>query len=131
MCGIAGILALPGQEVPESVLDGFARAIGHRGPDGEGRYRNGPLAMVQLRLAIIDLVTGDQPLFGPGRTVLIANGEIYNHVEWRKVLGERSFRTGSDCEVPLRLYSVYAPPEHAHDTVHATKADADAAEHDH
>ncbi|MDA0220395.1 MAG: asparagine synthase (glutamine-hydrolyzing) [Proteobacteria bacterium] len=104
MCGIAGILALPGQEVPESVLDGFARAIGHRGPDGEGRYRNGPLAMVQLRLAIIDLVTGDQPLFGPGRTVLIANGEIYNHVEWRKVLGERSFRTGSDCEVPLRLY---------------------------
>ncbi len=34
-------------------------------------------------------------------------------------------------EVPLRLYSVYAPPEHAHGTVHATKADADAAEHDH
>jgi len=104
MCGIAGILALPGQEVPEAVLDGFARAIGHRGPDGEGRYRNGPLAMVQMRLAIIDLVTGDQPLFGAGRTVLIANGEIYNHVEWRKVLGERSFKTGSDCEVPLRLY---------------------------
>jgi len=104
MCGIAGILALPGQEVPEAVLDGFARAIGHRGPDGEGRYRNGPLAMVQMRLAIIDLVTGDQPLFGAGRTVLIANGEIYNHVEWRKFLGERSFKTGSDCEVPLRLY---------------------------
>ena len=104
MCGLAGILALPGQEVPEAVLDGFARAIGHRGPDGEGRYRNGPLAMVHLRLAIIDLVTGDQPLFGPARTVLVANGEIYNHVEWRKVLGPETFRTNSDCEVPLRLY---------------------------
>ncbi len=104
MCGIAGILALPGQEVPEAVLDGFARAIGHRGPDGQGRYRNGPLAMVHLRLAIIDLVTGDQPLHGPARTVLVANGEIYNHIEWRKVLGPQTFRTNSDCEVPLRLY---------------------------
>jgi asparagine synthase (glutamine-hydrolysing) len=104
MCGIAGLLALPGVEVPESVLEDMAKAIAHRGPDGEGRYRNGSLAMVQRRLAIIDLVTGDQPMHGPGGRVLIANGEIYNHVEWRRVLGDEAFRTNSDCEVPLHLY---------------------------
>jgi asparagine synthase (glutamine-hydrolysing) len=104
MCGIAGVLALPGVEIPESVLSDLAGAIAHRGPDGEGRYRNGSLAMVQRRLAIIDLVTGDQPMHGPGGRVLIANGEIYNHVEWRRVLGEEVFRTNSDCEVPLHLY---------------------------
>lgn len=104
MCGMAGILAYPGAEVPEAVLDDFTRALAHRGPDGQGRFRSGPLAMVHLRLAIIDLVTGDQPLFGDNRTVLIANGEIYNHVEWRRVLGEETFRTGSDCETALHLY---------------------------
>jgi len=104
MCGIAGVMALPGVDVPDSVLEDLARAIAHRGPDGEGRYRNGPLAMVQRRLAIIDLVTGDQPLHGPSGQVLIANGEIYNHVEWRRVLGADRFRTGSDCEVPLHLH---------------------------
>lgn len=104
MCGIAGVLALPGMDVPESVLEDMARAIAHRGPDGEGRYRNGSLAMVQRRLAIIDLVTGDQPMHGPGGRVLIANGEIYNHVEWRRVLGDENFRTNSDCEIPLHLY---------------------------
>ena len=104
MCGIAGVLALPGVDVPESVLQAMARAIEHRGPDGEGRYRNGPLAMVQRRLAIIDLVTGDQPLHGASGRVLIANAEIYNHIEWRRVLSEVEFRTGSDCEVPLHLF---------------------------
>ncbi len=105
MCGIAGVLALPGVEIPEFVLSNLAAAIAHRGPDGEGRYRNGSLAMVQRRLAIIDLVTGDQPMHGPGGLVLIANGEIYNHVEWRRVLGKEVFKTNSDCEVPLHLYA--------------------------
>ncbi|MBN36074.1 MAG: asparagine synthase (glutamine-hydrolyzing) [Rhodospirillaceae bacterium] len=104
MCGIAGVMARPGIEVPERVLHDLAAAIAHRGPDGEGRYRNGPLAMVQRRLAIIDLLTGDQPLHGPSGQVLIANGEIYNHVEWRRVLGDERFRTASDCEVPLLLH---------------------------
>jgi asparagine synthase (glutamine-hydrolysing) len=105
MCGLAGVLARPGEEVPEAVLDALARALAHRGPDGQGRFRNGPLAMVHLRLAIIDLVTGDQPLSGPGGTTLIANAEIYNHVEWRRVLAETRFATHSDCEVPLHLFA--------------------------
>ncbi|MBC6439323.1 MAG: asparagine synthase (glutamine-hydrolyzing) [Rhodospirillales bacterium] len=104
MCGLAGVMARPGAEIPESVLQDLASAIAHRGPDGEGRYRNGPLAMVQTRLAIIDLVTGDQPLFGPSGQVLVANGEIYNHIEWRRVLKEVPFQTASDCEVPLHLH---------------------------
>jgi len=104
MCGLAGIVARPGEEIAEHVLDDLARALAHRGPDGQGRFRNGPLAMVHLRLAIVDLVTGDQPLSGPGGTTLIANAEIYNHVEWRRVLSEVRFATQSDCEVPLHLF---------------------------
>ena len=104
MCGLAGVVARPGAEVPEQVLDDLARALAHRGPDGQGRFRNGSLAMVHLRLAIIDLITGDQPLHGRGGTTLIANAEIYNHVEWRRVLSDVRFRTQSDCEVPLHLF---------------------------
>ena len=104
MCGLAGVLARPGEEVPEAVLDALSRALAHRGPDGEGRFRNGPLAMVHRRLAIIDLVTGDQPMTGPSGATLIANAEIYNHVEWRRVLSEVRFATQSDCEVPLHLF---------------------------
>jgi asparagine synthase (glutamine-hydrolysing) len=70
--------------------------------------------MTHTRLAIIDLKTGDQPLFasngngtgtrGGRHIALIANGEIYNDLELRAELGEDGFATGSDCESPLRLY---------------------------
>ncbi|MDA0998402.1 MAG: asparagine synthase (glutamine-hydrolyzing), partial [Proteobacteria bacterium] len=62
------------------------------------------------RLAIIDLATGDQPLFaastegGADDLALVANGEIYNYVELRERMNETPFRTGSDCEPPLHLY---------------------------
>ena len=53
------------------------------GPDGDGHYRSGDVGMMQTRLAIIDLATGDQPLYEPGGAALIANGEIYNYIELR------------------------------------------------
>jgi len=104
MCGIAGMMTM-GREGPAAeLLRAMARALGHRGPDGEGEYRSGNVGMVQTRLAIIDLATGDQPLREPRGAALIANGEIYNYVELRHEMRSTKFATQSDCEPPLHLY---------------------------
>jgi asparagine synthase (glutamine-hydrolysing) len=102
MCGIAGIALKPGAELPASILAALGKALAHRGPDGSGSFTSPRVAMMQTRLAIIDLATGDQPLFAPGMA-LIGNGEIYNNRELRKGLPAAPFRTGSDCEPPLYL----------------------------
>lgn len=101
MCGIAGWMTRGGP--PDvAVLDRFAAALGHRGPDGEGRHVAGSVGLVHARLAIIDLHGGRQPLHGPDGVALIANGEIYNY----KGLGAGlPLATGSDCEPPLHLYA--------------------------
>ncbi len=104
MCGIAGMITT-GREGPSAdLLQRLADALGHRGPDGRGTYRSGNVGMVQTRLAIIDLQTGDQPLREPGGAALIANGEIYNYVELRQEMRGAKFATQSDCEPPLLLY---------------------------
>ena len=104
MCGIAGLVMHDGTTPPIEILDRFARALGHRGPDGEGKHLAGPVGMVMTRLAIIDLMTGDQPIYDPGGVALIANAEIYNYIELRAQLSDVAFTTQSDCEPPLHLY---------------------------
>jgi asparagine synthase (glutamine-hydrolysing) len=104
MCGIAGIMLRPGAALPDGLLEKLGAAIAHRGPDGTGSYQAGDVAFVHNRLAIVDLVTGDQPLREPGGGVLVANGEIYNHIELRDKLQDFAFKTQSDCEPPLALY---------------------------
>ncbi|MDD9903430.1 MAG: asparagine synthase (glutamine-hydrolyzing) [Rhodospirillaceae bacterium] len=104
MCGIAGIMVRDGKSPDASILETFARALGHRGPDGEGKYLAGAVAMVQTRLAVIDLKTGDQPIYEAGGGALIANAEIYNYLELRATLGDIPQSTQSDCEPPLHLY---------------------------
>jgi asparagine synthase (glutamine-hydrolysing) len=104
MCGIAGVMTLNGEAPPFPVLQAMEAALLHRGPDGNGHYRSGDVGMVQTRLAIIDLATGDQPLYEPGGAALIANAEIYNYIELRQALPEIRFATQSDCELPLHLY---------------------------
>ena len=104
MCGIAGLMSRTGAEPDRAMLDRMLAALGHRGPDGEGKHVAGSVAMGQTRLAIIDLVTGDQPLYEPGGAALVANGEVYNYLELRAELGEGVFSTRSDCEPPLHLY---------------------------
>lgn len=103
MCGIAGIMTADGGPPDHAALDALGAALGHRGPDGHGRHVEGGVGLVHTRLAIIDLATGDQPLTAGG-CALIANGEIYNHLELRAGLGAAALRTGSDCEPPLHLY---------------------------
>jgi asparagine synthase (glutamine-hydrolysing) len=105
MCGIAGIVMRDGQPVDETRLDALARAMAHRGPDGIGKFLAGPIGLLNTRLAIIDLATGDQPLFGSEGAVLVANAEIYNDPEIRTALAGAPYRTGSDCESPLQLYA--------------------------
>lgn len=104
MCGIAGLMTFDGKAPSSKILDAFAKALAHRGPDGEGRHISGNVGMVQRRLAIIDLETGDQPLYDSAGNALIANGEIYNYLELRSGLDQTSFKTNSDCEPPLTLY---------------------------
>jgi len=104
MCGIAGMMTSDGRPPSPNVMQAMAEALAHRGPDGVGHYRLGDVAMMQRRLAIIDLVTGDQPLYEPGGAALVANGEIYNYVELRAGMDGTVFSTASDCEVPLHIY---------------------------
>jgi asparagine synthase (glutamine-hydrolysing) len=104
MCGIAGIM-LRGTEAPDAAaLDTLRTALRHRGPDGDGMHVASNLGVVQTRLAIIDLETGDQPLYGPDGLTLVANGEIYNYRELRRELADKRFSTNSDCEPILHLY---------------------------
>ena len=104
MCGIAGlILASSGPPVDPAVLSALARGIAHRGPDGAGQTVAGRIALVHNRLAIIDLATGDQPLYA-GDAALVANGEIYNYRALRAAMPDIAFATGSDCEPPLHLW---------------------------
>lgn len=105
MSGIAGIIARDGTGVDVALLDRLRDAVGHRGPDGDGRYIKGPVGFVQTRLAIIDLDTGDQPLFHENGSALIANGEIYNYLELRENLCKAGFKTGSDSEAALRIFA--------------------------
>src|SRR5665213_2542516 len=109
MCGIAGIVMRDGRPVDETRLDALARAMAHRGPDGVGAFVSGPIGLLNTRLAIIDLATGDQPLFEPEGAVLVANAEIYNDPEIREALAGAPYRTGSDCESPLQLYRREGP----------------------
>jgi asparagine synthase (glutamine-hydrolysing) len=116
MCGIAGVMSKDGGPPQQAVLSRLVGALAHRGPDGHGHYVCDDVGMVHTRLAIIDLATGDQPLFarhpndaghpnGGGRPLaLIANGEIYNDLDLRAALDRERFATRSDCEPPLHLY---------------------------
>ena len=104
MCGIAGIMSVNGEAPARQRLQALEKALSHRGPDGNGHYSSGDVGMVQTRLAIIDLATGDQPLYEPGGAALVANGEIYNYLELHAEVPQAKIATGSDCELPLHLY---------------------------
>jgi len=106
ICGIASSIAPPSRELIRRMCD----AIVHRGPDGEGFYFDACIGMGMRRLAVIDLVTGDQPMSNEtGSVQVVFNGEIYNYRELRRQLEQRGhrFRTSSDTEVIPHLYEQY------------------------
>ena len=109
MCGIAGIVAPPGQRVSSRILAAMTRTLSRRGPDDEGYYIDGRggCGLGHRRLSIIDLEGGHQPLgTADGRVQAIVNGEIYNFQDLRAELKAKGhvFATNSDCEVVVHGY---------------------------
>lgn len=105
MCGFVGAWSLVDGQTP--TLPGHRLdAIAHRGPDGAAWHEDVRSRFGFRRLAIVDLESGQQPLYGAdGSTVLMVNGEIYNHHELRAELCRRvAFRTRSDAEVVVHGY---------------------------
>ena len=108
MCGLVGIFVPRGATPVAADIPAMMAAIRHRGPDGEGRYDSpdGRYRAGFVRLAVIDLVTGDQPIEdSTGRRVLMGNGEIYNYRELRRLPETRDypFRGEGDMETILPL----------------------------
>jgi asparagine synthase (glutamine-hydrolysing) len=111
MCGIVGKVTA-GAPVARELLDAMCEAVRHRGPDAQGVHLDGAVALGMRRLAIIDLVHGDQPIYSEDRTVaLVLNGEIYNHLQLREELTRRghAFAGGSDAEVVVHLWEELGP----------------------
>jgi asparagine synthase (glutamine-hydrolysing) len=87
MCGIAGVLHRGQIGDARERVRRMTEAIRHRGPDGEGFWANGEIALGFRRLAIVDLKSGDQPMPNEDGTVqVVFNGEIYNHADLRREL---------------------------------------------
>ncbi|MDF0718788.1 asparagine synthase (glutamine-hydrolyzing) [Kaistella sp. PBT33-4] len=114
MCGINGIIINTNNETLSTKIGRMNDRIIHRGPDDDGVFHEsndfGSIAFGMRRLAVIDLSTGNQPMFSDDKKIVIVfNGEIYNFPELRKELIDEGvvFRTHSDTEVILRMYDKY------------------------
>lgn len=107
MCGIAGIFMADGRTASWETLEQLGKSLAHRGPDGIRTYVEKSLGLVHTRLSIIDLATGDQPLFSGDHLALVANGEIYNNPELRLHYSSYPYKTLSDCESILSLWQRY------------------------
>lgn len=107
MCGIAGIVRRLPNGVSVDALGRMAASIRHRGPDGYGFYVGQRVGFAHVRLSIVDIAGGAQPLTNEdGQVVVTYNGEIYNHPELRRELEEKGhvFRTRCDTEVLVHGY---------------------------
>ena len=104
MCGIVGLVT---KKEKENTIKLMSDRIKHRGPDGDGYFIDGDVALGHRRLSIIDLSSGDQPMFNEdGSVVTVFNGEIYNYQELKEeliTLGH-DFKTKSDTEVLVHGY---------------------------
>jgi asparagine synthase (glutamine-hydrolysing) len=107
MCGIAGFTGRSNR----TALEAMTESLRHRGPDSAGYWEGDGVSLGMRRLAIIDIATGEQPVFNEDRTVAaVFNGEIYNYIELREELrqaGHRLYTDHSDTEVIVHLYEQY------------------------
>jgi len=113
MCGITGWINLKQSDSTnhtEAVLHSMCERIVHRGPNSEGIWMDDTVALGMRRLSVIDLQTGDQPVFSEDKSVVVMmNGELYNYREVRANLEKRGhkFTTRSDTEILPHLYQEY------------------------
>ncbi len=108
MCGITGIYSYKGVQVDESIIRRSTRSLAHRGPDDEGVFCEGGIALGHRRLSIIDLSkAGHQPMISDdNRYVITYNGEVYNFLDIRSQLeiAGCAFKSQSDTEVVLQAF---------------------------
>ena len=113
MCGIAGWINLDGKTSKnggEAVLHAMCERMKHRGPDSEGLWVENQVALGMRRLSIIDLATGEQPVYSEDKSIVVVmNGELYNFREVRADLEKRGhkFETQTDTEILPHLYEEY------------------------
>lgn len=112
MCGINGIVfsRRSARTANAGLIERMRDTMTHRGPDEKGVFIDGRVGLGHRRLSIVDLKTGQQPMFNDDRTcVIVYNGEVYNHLELRPELKDRgyTFRTTSDTETILKAYEAY------------------------
>lgn len=116
MCGIAGIFTLDGRKPDRQALKRMHDSMLHRGPDGSQVVLYPGMGIVHLRLAIIDLEGGSQPIHAAGQPAddpqapqpgVVTNGEIYNYLELRQQISDWDWQTVSDAEVVLPLWQRY------------------------
>ncbi len=110
MCGICGQLRFDGTAPAAGLVERMCATIRHRGPDEEGQFRSGPVAMGMRRLKVIDLVSGSQPIYNEtGTLAIVFNGEIYNFQPLRDELIAKghTFKTNSDTETIVHGYEEY------------------------
>jgi asparagine synthase (glutamine-hydrolysing) len=106
LCGIAGFTHKKCVFAPDRIQNAVTSLI-HRGPDQQGTFQSNFVSLGATRLKIIDLEAGDQPITSEnGDTVIVFNGEIYNHAELRSELERRGhrFRSRCDTETVLRAF---------------------------
>src|SRR5438477_5140351 len=109
MCGISGYVTEKGRASREQVRE-MTNQLRSRGPDEEGYYVEGPVALGHRRLSIIDLESGHQPITNESASIwVVFNGEIYNFQVLREELRSRGhvFATNSDTEVIVHAYEEY------------------------
>jgi len=108
MCGITGIYdTANNQMIDRTILSKMSNTLSHRGPDDAGFYITKSLGLGFMRLSIIDLTTGNQPMFNEDKSLIsICNGEIFNYQEIKKDLKSSGhiFYTDCDAEVLVHLY---------------------------
>jgi asparagine synthase (glutamine-hydrolysing) len=108
MCGFAGYVDMRKErKIDEDLLAKMTDKLVHRGPDSAGYFVEEGIGLGFRRLSIIDLESGDQPIFNEDKSVVVVcNGEIYNYLELRTALIQKghTFRTASDVEVLVHLY---------------------------
>ena len=111
MCGIAGTLNYKlNRPVDLGVLSSMLSRIQYRGPDESGIYLGENVGLGSVRLSIIDLKTGQQPISNQDETLwIVFNGEIFNYIELRQELVAKgySFKTTTDTEVVIKLFEEY------------------------
>ena len=110
MCGIVGILDTASRPIDATLLRAMNDSLRHRGPDDAGTYLNGHVGLAMRRLAIIDLVSGCQPVHNEDKSVwVVFNGEIYNYPELRAQLEQagHTFYTQTDTETLVHLYEEF------------------------